>query len=162
MKNLNITAEAVKQAFKNAGTDGKQVLTDLFGKQVALYDNITERVKSFEDACQIMGISTNVPDVKGLPRKHQKAIIANYKLGIIAEALNEGWKPNWQDSSEYKYYPWFDMTDLAGVDCSHTSTAATTAHSHIGSRFCFSTRELAIFFGQQFTELHNESMLLNY
>lgn len=115
MKNLNITAEAVKQAFKNAGKDGKQVLTDLFGKQVSLYDNITERVKSFEDACQVLGISTNVPDVKGLPRKHQKAIVANYKLIIIAEALNEGWKPNWQDSDEYKYYPWFDMTNPAGV-----------------------------------------------
>lgn len=161
MKNLNITAEAVKQAFKNAGKDGKQVLTDLFGKQVSLYDNITERVKSFEDACQVLGISTNVPDVKGLPRKHQKAIVANYKLIIIAEALNEGWKPNWQDSDEYKYYPWFDMTNPAGVGCSHTHAAATNAGANVGSRLCFKNRELAIYFGQQFTDLHNESMLLN-
>lgn len=161
MKNLNITAEAVKQAFKNAGKDGKQVLTDLFGKQVALYDNITERVKSFEDACQVLGISTNVPDVKGLPRKHQKAIVANYKLIIIAEALNEGWKPNWQDSDEYKYYPWFDMRNPAGVSYSNTNHTATFASAYFGSRLCFKTRELAIYFGQQFTELHNESMLLN-
>lgn len=161
MKNLNITAEAVKQAFKNAGKDGKQVLTDLFGKQVSLYDNITERVKSFEDACQVLGISTNVPDVKGLPRKHQKAIVANYKLIIIAEALNEGWKPNWQDSDEYKYYPWFDMTNPAGVGYSVTTNAAASANANIGSRLCFKTRELAIYFGQQFTDLHNESMLLN-
>ena len=161
MKNLNITAEAVKQAFKNAGKDGKQVLTDLFGKQVSLYDNITERVKSFEDACQVLGISTNVPDVKGLPRKHQKAIVANYKLIIIAEALNEGWKPNWQDSDEYKYYPWFDMTNPAGVGCSGASIAAAYTNAGFGSRLCFKTRELAIYFGQQFTDLHNESMLLN-
>lgn len=161
MKNLNITAEAVKQAFKNAGKDGKQVLTDLFGKQVSLYDNITERVKSFEDACQVLGISTNVPDVKGLPRKHQKAIVANYKLIIIAEALNEGWKPNWQDSDEYKYYPWFDMTNPAGVGCSYAVNAASYATAHFGSRLCFKNRELAIYFGQQFTDLHNESMLLN-
>lgn len=161
MKNLNITAEAVKQAFKNAGKDGKQVLTDLFGKQVSLYDNITERVKSFEDACQVLGISTNVPDVKGLPRKHQKAIVANYKLIIIAEALNEGWKPNWQDSDEYKYYPWFNMTNPAGVGCSNALYAAAYAYASVGSRLCFKTRELAIYFGQQFTDLHNESMLLN-
>jgi hypothetical protein len=161
MKNLNITAEAVKQAFKNAGKDGKQVLTDLFGKQVSLYDNITERVKSFEDACQVLGISTNAPDVKGLPRKHQRAIVANYKLIIIAEALNEGWKPNWQDSDEYKYYPWFDMTNPAGVGCSNTYNAASYANASIGSRLCFKNRELAIYFGQQFTDLHNESMLLN-
>ena len=161
MKNLNITDEAVKQAFKNAGKDGKQVLNDLFGKQVSLYDNITERVKSFEDACQVLGISTNVPDVKGLPRKHQKAIVANYKLIIIAEALNEGWKPNWQDSDEYKYYPWFDMAKPAGVGYSNTAYTATTAFAKIGSRLCFKNRELAIYFGKQFTDLHNESMLLN-
>lgn len=161
MKNLNITAEAVKQAFKNAGKDGKQVLTDLFGKQVSLCDNITERVKSFEDACQVLGVSTNVPDVKGLPRKHQKAIVANYKLIIIAEALNEGWKPNWQDSYEHKYYPWFDMTNPAGVGYSNTKYTAANANAPIGSRLCLKNRELAIYFGQQFTDLHNESMLLN-
>lgn len=161
MKNLNITDESVKQAFKNAGKEGKQVLTDLFGKQVSLYDNITERVKSFEDACQVLGISASVPDVKGLPRKHQKAIVANYKLIIIAEALNEGWKPNWQNSDEYKYYPWFDMSKTAGVGCSLTANAATLASAYFGSRLCFKNRELAIYFGQEFTDLHNESMLLN-
>lgn len=137
------------------------MLADLFGKQVSLYDNITEMVKSFEDACQVLGISTNVPDVKGLPRKHQSAIVANYKLIIIAEALNEGWKPNWQDSDEYKYYPWFDMRNPAGVGCSDSVYAATFAIAGIGSRLCLKTRELAIYFGQQFTDLHNESMLFN-
>ena len=105
MRTLQIKQDSLLVAFRNAGKEGKQVLSDLFGKQVALYDNITDRVKSFEDACQVLGISTNVPEVKGLPRKHQKAIIANYKLIVIAEALNEGWKPNWQDSDEYMYYP---------------------------------------------------------
>lgn len=120
MRTLQIKQDSLLVAFRNAGKEGKQVLSDLFGKQVALYDNITDRVKSFEDACQVLGISTNVPEVKGLPRKHQKAIIANYKLIIIAEALNEGWKPNWQDSDEYKYYPWFDMSNPAGVGYSYS------------------------------------------
>lgn len=120
MRTLQIKQDSLLVAFRNAGKEGKQVLSDLFGKQVALYDNITDRVKSFEDACQVLGISTNVPEVKGLPRKHQKAIIANYKLIVIAEALNEGWKPNWQDSDEYKYYPWFDMSNPAGVGYSRT------------------------------------------
>ena len=124
MRTLQIKQDSLLAAFRNAGKEGKQVLSDLFGKQVALYDNITDRVKSFEDACQVLGISTNVPEVKGLPRKHQKAIIANYKLIVIAEALNEGWKPNWQDSDEYKYYPWFDMSNPAGVGCSDAFNAA--------------------------------------
>lgn len=161
MRTLQIKQDSLLAAFRNAGKEGKQVLSDLFGKQVALYDNITDRVKSFEDACQVLGISTNVPEVKGLPRKHQKAIIANYKLIVIAEALNEGWKPNWQDSDEYKYYPWFDMSNPAGVGCSDTYGAASYANATFGSRLCLKNRELAIYFGQTFTDLFNDSLLLN-
>lgn len=161
MRTLQIKQDSLLVAFRNAGKEGKQVLSDLFGKQVALYDNITDRVKSFEDACQVLGISTNVPEVKGLPRKHQKAIIANYKLIIIAEALNEGWKPNWQDSDEYKYYPWFDMSNPAGVGYSYTHNAASYTTAVMGSRLCLKNRELAIYFGQTFTDLFNDSLLLN-
>ena len=161
MRTLQIKQDSLLAAFRNAGKEGKQVLSDLFGKQVALYDNITDRVKSFEDACQVLGISTNVPEVKGLPRKHQKAIIANYKLIVIAEALNEGWKPNWQDSDEYKYYPWFDMSNPAGVGYSGTHAAASNTAAHVGSRLCLKNRELAIYFGQTFTDLFNDSLLLN-
>ena len=161
MRTLQIKQDSLLVAFRNAGKEGKQVLSDLFGKQVALYDNITDRVKSFEDACQVLGISTNVPEVKGLPRKHQKAIIANYKLIVIAEALNEGWKPNWQDSDEYKYYPWFDMSNPAGVGYSFTLRTASNTAANIGSRLCLKNRELAIYFGQTFTDLFNDSLLLN-
>lgn len=161
MRTLQIKQDSLLVAFRNAGKEGKQVLSDLFGKQVALYDNITDRVKSFEDACQVLGISTNVPEVKGLPRKHQKAIIANYKLIVIAEALNEGWKPNWQDSDEYKYYPWFDMSNPAGVGYSYTLLTASNASASFGSRLCLKNRELAIYFGQTFTDLFNDSLLLN-
>lgn len=161
MRTLQIKQDSLLAAFRNAGKEGKQVLSDLFGKQVALYDNITDRVKSFEDACQVLGISTNVPEVKGLPRKHQKAIIANYKLIVIAEALNEGWKPNWQDSDEYKYYPWFDMSNPAGVGYSNTAATASYADANFGSRLCLKNRELAIYFGQTFTDLFNDSLLLN-
>lgn len=161
MRTLQIKQDSLLAAFRNAGKEGKQVLSDLFGKQVALYDNITDRVKSFEDACQVLGISTNVPEVKGLPRKHQKAIIANYKLIVIAEALNEGWKPNWQDSDEYKYYPWFDMSNPAGVGYANTYRTASNTDATIGSRLCLKNRELAIYFGQTFTDLFNDSLLLN-
>ena len=161
MRTLQIKQDSLLVAFRNAGKEGKQVLSDLFGKQVALYDNITDRVKSFEDACQVLGISTNVPEVKGLPRKHQKAIIANYKLIVIAEALNEGWKPNWQDYDEYKYYPWFDMSNPAGVGYSYADHTASSTNAGIGSRLCLKNRELAIYFGQTFTDLFNDSLLLN-
>ena len=161
MKNLNITAEAVKQAFKNAGKDGKQVLTDLFGKQVSLYDNITEGVKYFEDACQVLGIPTNVPDVKGLPRKHAKAMVAMYKLITIAEAWNkaDNFVPDYDNINQYKYSPWFQKQGAAGFVYAGTAYTASLAYAGTGSRLCFSTSERAEQFGKQFVDLWNDFLL---
>lgn len=158
MKKLKITDLDVKKAFKNAGEESKKMLCDLFGSQVELYEKITDRVKSFEDACEVLGISINVPDVSVLPAKHQKAIIADYKRIIIAEALNEGWEPDWNDSSEYKYYPWFYPS--AGFAYAYSCNAPSLATAYIGSRLCFKTRELAIYFGKNFTELHKDYILI--
>lgn len=122
---------------------------------------ITEKVKSFEDACQILGIETKVPEVSLLPKNHQKAIIAHYKLVIIAEALNEGWKPNWDDDDEYKYYPWFDMegsssgSGFSSGDCDYWHS-----DSFVGSRLCFKSRELAKYIGETFVELYKEYFLV--
>ena len=62
---------------------------------------ITERCKSFEDACRLTGMS--LPDgVDKLPRH----AVAYIKLCIIARALNEGWEPKFT-KDEYRYFPWY-------------------------------------------------------
>ena len=53
--------------------------------------SITEKVKTFEDACVILGLDPEkLPIVEYLPEKDQISIIAYYKLAIITRALNEG------------------------------------------------------------------------
>ena len=97
--------------------------------------NITDKVKSFEDACQLLGIEPNVPEVSMLPENHQKAIVAHYKLVIIAEAVNEGWKPNWDNWDERKYYPWFDLEgSSSGAGFSYDDCDVWYSHSNVGSR----------------------------
>ncbi len=74
---------------------------------------ITERVKTFEDACNELGeenvlvqayrtaefnTSGNQNDVSD--------VVAYLKLRIIVAALNEVWQPTFSDD-EYRYYPWF-------------------------------------------------------
>ena len=72
-----------------------------------------KKIKSFEDACNALGILEIVPDFSTFPEKYRSAMYAHYKLMIITEALNEGWTPNWDDWEERKYYPWFDMRSSA-------------------------------------------------
>lgn len=68
---------------------------------------ITERVKTFEDACQILGI-----DAEAIQEQWENAgltmidEIAYQKLRIITAALNEGWEPDFTNPDEYRYYPY--------------------------------------------------------
>jgi len=123
------------------------------------------KIKSFEDACKALNIKSILPGAEGLPEKHQKAIQAHYQLVIIAEALNGGWQPNWNDHNEWKYYPWFDVEaseeQPSGSGLSYYAYDGTYSDAAIGSRLCFKTRELAKYAGQKFTELYKDYMLIN-
>lgn len=70
------------------------------------YEDITNRVKSYADACKVLGIEPMDEDsMKAQGFRLDE--IARRQLETITEALNEGWKPNWADTDEYKFYPWF-------------------------------------------------------
>ena len=165
----NPTANDVLRAYRNADNKGKQILKDLYGEDVCNVE-ITELVKSFEDACEILGIDTTLPDVSVLPEKDRRSIIAFYKLTIITRALNEGWEPNWEDGSEWKYFPWFDMRVLArsyfstptggGVACAGAAYVSTVASALIASRLAFKTRALAKYCGITFEKLWAEYMVI--
>lgn len=68
--------------------------------------NITARVKTYADACKVLGIEPVNEEVL-IKLGFTKDEIAYRKLKTVAEALNEGWRPNWEDTNEYKYFPWF-------------------------------------------------------
>lgn len=53
---------------------------------------IIERVKTFDDACKVVGLDKVQVGVAGLD-DDTNSIIAYIKLAIIAKALNEGWQP---------------------------------------------------------------------
>lgn len=112
---------------------------------------ITELVKTFEDARKLTG-RPDVPDFSNLPTDMRKHFEAQYKMIVIAEALNEGWIPDWYNYNEYKYYPWFEMSPCSfafrGSDCDYADAAAGS-----GSRLKFRTRELAKYAAEQFIDI---------
>src|SRR5688572_4593226 len=120
----------------------------------------TKKIKSFEDACKALGIQPNLPDVSGLPEVHQKAIIAHYKLVIIAQALNEGWTPDWSDWNQWKYYAWFevkaDKERPSGFGLSYSYCANAYSYATVSSRLCFKTRELALYAAKTFIHLYQD------
>ena len=117
-------------------------------------------IKTFEDACKTLGINPDsVPDLSALPESDNKAMTAFYKLRIIAQALNEGWQPNWSNNREYKWQPWFDEKK-AGSGLSFHGADYWDTLTIVGSRLCFKSRELCEYATSQFADLYSDYMNL--
>ena len=122
-------------------------------------------IKTFAQACKAVGHDPKkLPDVSALPKKYQAALIAHFKLVIITEALNEGWTPNWNDSNQFKYSPYFRVNASkdkpAGFGFSGTDYDGWLARTSVGSRLCFKSSELALYAAKQFEKLYIEYFLI--
>lgn len=148
-KTLNILEENAIKAYNGADEKGKGLLSNLFGKEV-FNRKITDRVKSFADVLAIAGLTENdfYKDIKGMAPD----TIAYEEIKLIARVLNEGWTPDWDNSSQYKYYPYFKKQGSGFVfyvvSYYHSATCA-------GSRLCFRTTELAEHAGRLFQDNYN-------
>mgnify|MGYP001001361818 CR=1 FL=1 len=122
--------------------------------------DVTERIKSFEDAVKATG-RPDVPDFSNLPEDLRKYFIAQYKMLVITEALNEGWEPNWSNHNEGKWVPWFYHASLssAGFVFYVAYCNVSNASAGDGSRLCFKSDELATYAGTQFIEIWNHILL---
>ena len=112
---------------------------------------ITELVKTFEDARKLTS-RPDVPDFSNLPTDMRKHFEAQYKMIVIAEALNEGWIPDWDNNNEYKYYPWFEMS-ASSFAFYGSAFGVARAGAGSGSRLKFRTRELANYAAKQFIDI---------
>lgn len=115
-----------------------------------------KEIKSYEDACKVLGIqpiSENAVAV--FPKEDRKSMLAYHKLTIIAQAINGGWKPDWNDRTQYKYYPVF-YYESAGLSYALTHTAASRTSAYIGSRLCFQTEAMSDYAAATFADLYTD------
>ena len=111
-KKLELNEENVLTAYQSASTEQKSLLEALFGKELFKPKDITERVKTFVDACEVLGDQHPYVQqwaaTEAAFRGDEKTedFLAYLKLRIIVAALNEGWEPQFTED-EYRYFPWF-------------------------------------------------------
>ena len=141
---------------------------------------VTERIKTFEDACNALGdehplvtqYRLTAAAYKGDPMTED--FIAYLKLRIIVAALNEGWEPKFTED-EYRYFPWFrfyteeeynkldneekercalhsdgNTVSWVGFVVCHSWNDVSFSDTVVGSRLALRTSELAIYAGKQF------------
>lgn len=105
---VTISKENILNAYNQASEEQKALLENMFGKDMFHLQDIKERVKTFDDAVAILGNDNQaVIDYYAIADKTcTEDILAFAKLRVIAEALNEGWKPKF-DGDECRWYSWF-------------------------------------------------------
>lgn len=170
-------------------TTGKKYVIEAEHIEAAV-DNrpITERVKTLEDAIAVLGEDHTLVRQYHLYEQQMNGneedmrdLTAFLKLRIITAALNQGWAPDWTNSNEWKYYPWFclytedEYNDLdaddkerccrvvgrsygsagagGGLVYANALSASSNSSTSGGSRLAFKTRELALYAGKQFVDL---------
>ena len=190
---MDIKKENVLAAYetaRKAGADSTmKVLEQLFGEETFKPKDITERIKTFEDACRELGnghpfvCAYRAWENGGL--NGQEDIDAYLKLRIICAALNEGWEPQFTED-ERRYYPWFWLytqaeidsmdeeerqdrrmmstgdyqTDYAGFAFANSIYAPSTTAADFGSRLCLKSDTLAVYCGKQFIDLWADFYLI--
>jgi hypothetical protein len=123
-----------------------------------------EQLKTFEDACKVEGLDPEkvLPDFSNYPSKDQKSMLAHAKLVIIVRAANrlanggQEWTPDFDNWDEIKYEIWFEKGSSGFRFRDYDNWSA---HSDVGSRLCFKSRELAKYIANQFEDLYNDYLL---
>lgn len=117
-------------------------------------------IKSFEDACKHLKLDSKkcLPDVTKLPEDIKKSVVAHAKLIIIYKAINNGWKPDWSNWNQYKYYPWLAVLS-SGFGLDGSSFGCDFTASGVGSRLCTDSSDKALYIAEQFKDIYVDFFL---
>jgi len=160
---IEVSNDLIYEAYEAANAAQKKMLTKHFE---IVSNKITDRIKTWDDVVRELKLDEKKPSfTKSLSELIQKllgiekskeelATIAFWKINKISQALNEGWKPDFTNYNQYKYYPYFERKKSGWVLCSDCFDFIDCAF--LGSGYFYKTRELAMYAGEQFLDIYKD------
>lgn len=146
---LTIEQSTAKMLYKHVPSWFQRTLEEAFGKENVI-ESIMDKVKTYQDAVAFADAAT-LQECSIYPTDTHDIVVYK-KLKLIERVLNEGWLPDWNNTEQYKYYPYFAVS--GGFDFSLSDCCAASTGTDVGSRLCFHSRDLAVYAGKQFTQLY--------
>lgn len=147
MNVMKIEKETAKKLYPESPSWFREQLEEAFGKECFRKKDFGE-IKTFEDACNEL---ENLTPIRNDEAPDE---IAYKKLKIIVAAINQGWIPDWANTDQRKWYPWFNLSSGFGFSCTYYDCVYSVAD--VGSRLCFESEEKAGYAGNQFLELYKD------
>lgn len=148
---MKLKKDDAKRLFPDAPDWFKTKLRDKFG--TALFSDFND-IKTFEDACAVLGIDPE----KVVAKTDTPDEAAYKKLKVIAKAINNGWEPDWDDTDEKKWWPWFNLS--SGFGFSGSTYDFDSSYSTVGSRLCFESKEKSTYAAETFLSIYEELLTI--
>lgn len=179
-KELKVSYTAIKAIYDTASDEFKNTLEKIFGKEAFAFDY--HSIKSFEDACEKLGISNKLPVINTANNIYTAALeqsVAMYKLLVICEAINDGQQ---YDEDGYTWAPIYYLytkeeieemgeatrqekhiqllsaafandSETAGVRCAFAHNRGAYTYAIYGFPLCANSKEKALYLDEQFRDL---------
>ena len=145
---------AIQAKYRLTNAFGQIILTKFLSKRYFDHRTVYERIRTFDDACEELGIDHELVREYMLLSSMgvSKNILAMAKLKIITKALNEGWPDNadkieWR---EWKYFPNLRVRRDGRMLLSHVSPKSAC---YFGAPFYYKTDVLAKYSVNTFTDI---------
>ena len=169
-----------KACYANASDEVKEALEHLFGAEPFTFNY--RDIKSFEDACKHLGISTELPAQRAGVEYCKEAVeqsLAAYKLMVICKAINNGQQYDKDGDTWFPVYWFYTKKELenmgeyerkrkgiqllsaasafytedAGVRCAHAYHRGAYTNTNFGFPLCANSEEKALYLDEQFRSL---------
>lgn len=106
--------------------------------------------KLFQKFCDETGLIYSEIVNDSLPADEQ----AYQMIKAIVAHANNGWKPNWEDINEMKYWPRFKMS--SGFGFADTFYASPHTHTTVGARLCYKSWNVCIDTVQKYLPIYEK------
>ncbi len=119
-----------------------------------------DRIKTFQNALDELGKET-MEQFQYRTQYDEKHIIAQKKLEIIIQVMNEGWEADPTSDKQLKWYPWFNLpikskNSLGGSGFSLDGCAYQSSYTSVGGRLCTKNEDLCKYIATQFIDIYRD------
>lgn len=130
-------------------SEASELVSDFVDKTIKTWSD----VKTYDDAVEMRPVDKD-DIIYPTDRPH---IVAYKKLCHIVKTINEEWTPDWSNTNQRKWYPWFRVLS-SGFGFSDSYCVYDYTYPSVGSRLCFETEEKCDYAAEQFIGLYEDFM----
>ena len=152
---IEVGEKELLEGYAAADMPLKKLIKEYF--EINIPKSIIKQVGDFDDILRISG--KKLKDIipwKEPKNKQQISQNAFAKIQLISEVYNEGWIPDFNNSNESKYFPYFEKNAPGGWGFCGSCSYGWSSFCRYGFGSLFKTRELSDNAGIKFLSIFKE------